>query len=427
MTGDAVASLASYDRFMQSLMQKWKIPGASVAVTKDGRLVFARGYGYANKETKQPVAPDALFRIASVSKPLTAIAVLRLVEEHKLDLNEPAFAALAPLEPPPGGIVDSRLHSITVRQLMNHTGGWDRDRSFDAMFIPERAAAGVGAPSPADATTVIRYMLGQKLDFDPGARFAYSNLGYAILGRILERRTGLTYAEVMHKYVLDPAGVTRMKLGRTLKKFRPPEEVCYYDNNDEKTESVFPYVKDKVAWPDGGFYLEAMDAHGAWTASAIDLVRIVAALEGRGAHKAPLLTSESRKTMLEFPQFAETSAKAKRRRKNDKPKNDAVNGAEKSAAQATAGAPAVAAAQTGYALGWNVRLEGSDANWWHTGSLPGTTALLVRAHNGLTWAVLFNSRPEDYGKFQRELDPGCWAAAAEVKDWPTGDLFEKFK
>ncbi len=392
-TGDANEALAAYDDLMRTVMAKWKIPGGAIAVAKDGRLVFARGYGLADREANKPVAPDALFRIASISKPITAVAVLRLVEQGKIDLDERALAAIGPLEGPPGTKVDPRLDAITVRQLLQHTGGWDRDKSFDAMFIPQKAAKEVGAPSPAEATTVIRYMRGVPLDFDPGTKYAYSNLGYAILGRLIERRTGKPYAVAVEQEVLRPAGISRMKLGRTLKEFRAADEVCYYHfDPEDRARCVFPYGRRRVQWPDGGFYLEAMDAHGGWIASAIDLVRFACAVENRGRSTGtPLLANGSLKAMTA------------------RPSPDVAEGKD-----------------VWYGLGWQVRRDGDGANWWHTGSLPGTATLLVRAHNGLAWAVLFNSRPED-GGYRKAIDAGCWEAAASVKDWPKGDLFEKFK
>lgn len=393
VTGEAVAGFSAYDDLMRRVLGKWKIPGGAIAVAKNGRLVFARGYGLADREANEPVAPDALFRIASISKPITAVAVLRLAEQGKIDLDERALSAIGPLESPPGAKGDPRLEAITVRQLLQHTGGWDRDKSFDAMFIPQKAAKEVGAPSPADAATVIRYMLGVPLDFDPGTKYAYSNLGYAILGRLVERRTGKPYAAAVEQEVLRPAGISRMKLGRTLKAFRPPDEVDYYHfDEQDRARSVFPYGRRRVQWPDGGFYLEAMDAHGGWIASAVDLVRFACAVDNRGRSSGtPLLAPASLKAMTA------------------RPSPDVAEGKD-----------------VWYGLGWQVRRQGDDANWWHTGSLPGTSTLLVRAHNGLAWAVLFNSRPED-GDYRQAVDAGCWEAAASVKDWPTNDLFEKFR
>ena len=178
MTGTPVEGMASFDTIIPDLMSKWQIPGGAVAVVKDGRLVYARGYGWADVETNESVQPDSLFRIGSISKPITAVTILKLVEEGQLDLDAKVFELLDYLKPPDNAtVVDSRINDITVRQLLYHSGGWDRELSFDPMFIPIQAAEAVDALAPASCETVIRYMLGQPLDFSPGSQYAYSNFG----------------------------------------------------------------------------------------------------------------------------------------------------------------------------------------------------------------------------------------------------------
>ena len=398
VTGKAVAGMESYDRMMTGLLREYKIAGGALAVVRKGRLVLARGYGWADVEQQQKVQPESLFRIASISKPITSVTVLRLVEQGKLRLDARAFDLLPHIKPPAGAKVDPRIRRITLRQLLHHTGGWDRGKSYDAMFIPIKAAKALGAPAPADHRTVIRYMLGQPLDFDPGARYAYSNLGYAILGRVIEQVTGKPYDEAVRELTLRPAGIKRMRLGRTLAKFRAKGEVRYYHHTPEQlADTVFLYTKPKVPWPYGGFNTEAMDAHGGWIASPIDLVRFASAIDG--ARGKALLTTKSVSTMLSHP------------------------------------APPVAKGDSHhYGLGWLVRpvkqpvkvlLIGKEANWWHSGSLPGTATLLVRAHNGMIWAVTLNLRPKD-AAYRTDLDKGLWKALREVKKWPEHDLFGKF-
>lgn len=388
-TGPKVEELAAFDALMNRLMSEWKIPGGALAVTKDGRLVLARGYGWADREGKRPVRPTSLFRIASLSKQITSVAVLRLAEQKKLSLDDRVFDILTDYAPRKGEKIDPRIKRVTLRQLLHHTGGWDRSASFDPMFIPQRAARHIGAPAPATPDTIIRFMLGRKLDFDPGAKFAYSNFGYSLLGRVIEKRTGMSYEKATRKLVLQPAGITAMQLGRSRVKDRAEDEVRYYHHPDaERIASVFPYEKEKVAWPDGGFFVEAFDSHGGWIASAVDLVRFVTAIDGQRGKR--LLSPASVKQMLAGP-------------KPRVSKDAAVH----------------------YGLGWNVRPKGDDANWWHTGSIPGTNTLLVRGHNGLCWAVLFNARPKELRTLRTALDRGLWQASREVKKWPQHDLFEK--
>lgn len=256
------------------------VPGGALAVVKDRRLVYAKGYGWADRDAMAPVRPDSLFRVASISKPITGVAVMKLVEDGKLSLDHRAFDLVkteAILEP--GKSPDARLAAITIRQLLQHTGGWDRSKSGDPMFRSVRIAEAAGVPPPAGPEEVIRYMLGQPLDFDPGTKHAYSNFGYCVLGRIIEKVTGKPYEEYVRKAILAPAGVRRMPIGRSLEKRRAKQEVRYYTADDRKGKCVFPEPEGDVSAPYGTFNLEAMDAHGGWLASAVDLARFAAALE----------------------------------------------------------------------------------------------------------------------------------------------------
>ena len=386
VSGEAVPGMESVDAVIGALMRRWEIPGGAVAIVKDGRLVYARGFGTADGTAAGTTAPDALFRIASVSKPITAVAVLKLVEAGKLQLDAPAFALLGDLRPAPGTTVDPRLAQITVRHLLQHSGGWDREASFDPMFRPIEAAQAVGAPSPASAETVIRYMLGKPLDFAPGARYAYSNFGYAVLGRVIERVSGTSYEQYVRTEVLAPMGIGRMRVGASQASGRAPGEVRYFD--PATTTSVFPGGGGGVPVPYGGFNLEAMDAHGGWIASTTDLLRFVTAVDGLA----------TRPDVLRPATIALMTAK---------PASPLWDG---SAAH--------------YGMGWLVRP--AEGNWWHDGSLPGTASILVRTGSGMAWAALFNARAMRPGStFEAEIDGAMWQAVRGVTAWPTHDLFAR--
>ena len=121
-TGQTSPDLAGFDGVVKSLLAKWQVPGAAAAVVQDGHLVIARGYGWADREKRQPVRPDSLFRIASLSKSLTAAAILKLVEEGRLGLDDRPFDLLSDLAPRPGGRINPDLHQITIRHLLQHSG-----------------------------------------------------------------------------------------------------------------------------------------------------------------------------------------------------------------------------------------------------------------------------------------------------------------
>jgi N-acyl-D-amino-acid deacylase len=383
----------AFGREMDQFMTERRVPGGALAVVKDRRLVFLRGYGWANREQKLAVKPNSLFRIASISKPFTAVAILKLAEAGKLDLNAPAFA-VAGFEPKASGSKspDPRLTSITVRQCLHHTGGWDRDASGDPMFRSVEISKATGVPAPAKSETIIRYMLGQPLNFDPGSRFAYSNFGYCLLGRIIEKVAGTSYSEFVQQAVLHPTGITGMRLGASLERDRAGNEVTYYTPDDRRGPSVFPNCPGSVPEPYGTFYLEAMDAHGGWLASAIDLARFAAALDA--PEQIRCLKAETLKMLYEPPE-----SPVSRR-------------------------PDGSLAPMYYACGWNVRPKGNGkANYWHNGSLPGTFTLLVRRYDGLSWVALFNQRSENSNLPDSAIDGALHRAADSVDEWPDVDLF----
>jgi len=385
--------LASFDHEVEAFRQARHIPGGALALVKDGRLVYARGYGWADREKQSRARPDTLFRIASISKPFTAVTVFRLWEAKRLDLNEPVFDLLD-LKPLPrcGAIPDPRLKQITVWHLLHHTGGWDRGQSGDPMFRSRAIAQAAETPAPAMPETIIRYMLGQPLDFDPGTRSVYSNFGYCVLGRVIEKVTGVAYEKFVQEHILAGIGIQRMSIGASLT--AKPGESRYYTADDAKGGNVFGGT-DMVPEPYGAFCLEAMDSHGGWIASAVDLARFAAALDV--PKKNRLLEPATLPQM-----YAPPNAPVSRR-------------------------PDGSLEDTYYACGWMVRPHGSQgqANCWHNGSLPGTFSILVRRGDGLSWAALFNQRSRDANMPDSAIDGALHRAANAVKKWPKDDLFSR--
>ncbi|MFL5342008.1 MAG: serine hydrolase domain-containing protein [Gemmataceae bacterium] len=391
VSGTAEPKLAAFDRLIANFVKQNGVPGATLAVAKNGRLVYSRGFGYSDLEAKTPVGPHDLFRIASVSKPLTAAAVLQLAERGKLDLDDKAFDILK-LDPvlEPATRPDPRVRQITVRHLLQHTGGWDSERSIDPMFRSGDAARATGTPAPATAEAIIRYMLGRPLDFDPGTRYVYSNFGYCVLGRIIEHVAGMPYEDYVRKEVLAPLDINDMRLGRSRFSDRAKSEVRYYDLKNQLVQSVFPNGGE-VPWAYGGWHLEAMDSHGGWIASAQDLVRFAAAFEAPA--KCRILNAKSIATMFARPTYLER------------------------------GTPA----EFWYGCGWDVRPVGRAGKftYWHSGKMVGSAALLVRRYDGVCWAVLCNADANATGEsLLDKIDPALHEAADHIKQWPAGNQFK---
>lgn len=381
--GTEVKELEPFDRHVAELMEKYELPGATVAVAKDGRLVYVRGFGWSDRKKRVGMPPMALMRIASVSKPITAAAILQLIEQGRLKLKDPILPYLRKFGAEEEKRLDPRWRQITIEHLLRHTAGFDREKSGDPMFMSQRPRP------PLDQAAIIRFMLGRPLDFDPGTRYAYSNFGYCLLGRVIEAVTGKRYEEAVREMVLRPAGISRMRLGKTGWVDRADGEVVYHMGaKANRCKSVFPEQKGLVDEPYGDFYLEALDSHGGWIASAVDLVRFATALDGERGLR--LLTPES----IEKTQSVSD--------------------------------PPVYLGKTKdhyYGLGWVIASRPKGKYWYHDGVLAGTRSLLMRYHDGVVMAVLVNGQPADKGNFPLEFGQTLLRSAKEVKKWPKGDLF----
>jgi len=137
-------------------------------------------------------------------------------------------------------------------------------------------------------------MLSQPLQYAPGTTYDYSNFGYCVLGAVIEKITGMPYDAYVRANVLMRPGASGIIQGRSLAAQRADEEVTYYDYPGAgQAVSVFPTGPQQVPWPYGGFYLEAMAAHGAWIASPVDFLRFQAWLDGRANPSSPMLTPSS--------------------------------------------------------------------------------------------------------------------------------------
>ena len=174
------------DEFVQAEMKKQHIPGLSLAVVKHGVVEKSAGYGFANIECNAPVRPVTIFQIQSVSKTFTASAVMLLVEEEKIHLNDEITKYLSDLP--------KNWEGITVRHLLTHTSGI-KD------FINEPTVDLRKDIAPED---VIESLRDKPLNFQPGEKYAYSNTGYHLLGMIIRKVTGKSWDDFVRERILDP-------------------------------------------------------------------------------------------------------------------------------------------------------------------------------------------------------------------------------
>jgi CubicO group peptidase (beta-lactamase class C family) len=346
---------SSMSSLARAFMEQYDVPGLSVAVGRAGTLVYEDAFGFADREKREAVSPMHLFRIASVSKPITSVAIFSLIEEGRIRLTDRIFGPDAitgsDYEMPPYRLDRPRVDDITVEHLLTHTAGAWRNSADDPMFMNLEM----------NHSQLIQWTLRNRpLDHSPGQNFAYSNFGYCVLGRVIEKVTGQPYAAYVRNSVLKRCGVNDMTIaGNTLAQ-RLPEEVKYYGQGTDN-----PY----------GMNAARLDSCGGWIARPADLVQFLMHVSGFAT--PPNILKPQTIAIMTTPSDV----------------NDF------------------------YAKGWFVNKAN---NWSHGGSLPGTTTTAARTHSGFCWAAFANTRRLN-SPLQAGLDRLVWNMVGEVKSWQVND------
>lgn len=180
-------------RWLATQVETRQLPGAQVAVRLGGELLLSQAYGVSDLDTGEALTTEHLFRVASHSKTFTAVAVLQLVEQGRLRLDDTVADLLEDYR-------ETALAQVTVRELLSHTGGAIRDGVDSDFWQLDR-------PFP-DAEALLRVVREHGATYEPQEHFKYSNIGYGVLGAIIERVTGTGYAEHVTSVVLAPLGLT---------------------------------------------------------------------------------------------------------------------------------------------------------------------------------------------------------------------------
>jgi serine beta-lactamase-like protein LACTB len=194
----APASLSSQIDALLSRRYEMDQPGAVVLVVKEGKVVHRKAYGLANLELDVPMRPDLVFRIGSITKQVTAAAVLKLVEDGKLDVKAPASRYLDELP--------KAWEAVTVEQLLNHTAGIPSHKEHPTYKARMREDM-----TPAELLEA--FVANLPLEFEPGTRYRYSDTGYLLLGMLIEQVSGQRYSEFIQQRFFEPLGLKRMRYG----------------------------------------------------------------------------------------------------------------------------------------------------------------------------------------------------------------------
>lgn len=364
---------------IERFMAQWEIEGASLAIMKNGHLLYSKGFGKANRETGEPMEVRHIFRIASLSKLITATGIMKLCESGRLSLNDRVFG--------PEGILndslflhirDKRMLKITVEHLLRHQGGFSI-RAGDPLFCMPNVARQLGKPLPLTLDDMVQYASSSRLRYEPGSSNIYSNLGYVILSKVIEKVSGLPYETYMQDSILHPIGCTDMHIGYSSLEKRFPNEVHYYEPSDaELTESALGGGA-MVPKSYGGSDLQVLSGAGGWVASPTELMRFITAIDDQDC-KPDILKPSSIALMTE------------------KDENK-------------------------FPIGWMRTTRGDD--WTRTGTLAGSSVMLKRQHNGYTWVFVTNTSSWAGSRFPHKIENMIRQALDKVKSWPQRDLFDK--
>jgi CubicO group peptidase (beta-lactamase class C family) len=344
ISGKAGPGMEPFDPAMLKIMDRHGIPGAALAIAKDGKLLLAKGYGWSNVVTGATVKPDTLFGLASLSKPFTAVAALKLVEAGKLGLDDAVFPIIKQIKPPAGVRVDPLLRTVTVRQCLNHTGGWDRMASGDPIYWEPQICRALLAHPPLAPEHFLSFMMSRPLDFKPGTLSRYSNVGYIVLGEVIEQVSGQPYRRFVQEQVMRPMGIQRGVIHANDGKYFDGESHRYLAG----TLLGLPPLQSPM-----------LDAAGGWSCSAVDLVRFLTNLDG--SRGKSVFAEKTRQLMLAPPPAPL------------KPRDDGSY----------------------VGLGWdNVTEKDKAYSYIKDGSYQGIRTFMKRAATGVNWALVYNASME---------------------------------
>jgi D-alanyl-D-alanine carboxypeptidase len=347
--------LPELDAVVERFLRQRGIPGASLAVARDGRIVYARAYGTADPATGAPVRLDTRFRLASISKVVTAAAVLRLVAEGALSLDEPVLARIGARLPAPA---DGRLTTVTARQLLHHTSGLAT--APDPFFNEAGDAFAPGGPRSCEEAA--RWLVGRSLRSEPGSRFDYSNGGFCLLSLLVEAVTGSSYEAAVQSLVLEPRGAVRIGPGRTT--FTEPGDAAH-----PTADPLGPGV---------GFFMESLLGAGGLLGTPTDVVRVVDGLDP--TRSGPGSAAPDRPALLDSAGFSDLLLPGPSR----------------------------------WGLGVDVLGPGA---FGHTGSLAGARSMTVHQADGTTWAITVNAAFGDHGSVLGSLMARALAAVPAWPAW----------
>ncbi|KAK3774791.1 hypothetical protein RRG08_034883 [Elysia crispata] len=415
----------SFDDVISNFLTEQGIPGASVAISRQNKVIYKQGYGISGCSRR--VQPDSVFRIASISKPVTAAIVMHVCGTANVSLEKQVFGKQGILKK--YRTQDKRMKKISIRHLLQHSAGWDRDKVGDAAFVRPQCVIQHHPDSDEYNQALLSYALRRKLQFSPGTWHAYSNLGYLALGQIIQEISGESFERVMEDFLLK-LGIQGITVGHRERSSFDVSEVEYFNNKDPVlTESLYP--NEGLVLPQyGGMAMPSSASYGGLVANSCSLLQFLHCME------TALLASS--KMSENFAQILEKQHSASRGMDclledvksfsdSEELKDSAITRVPEVSFRETVNSlsidhpdgksyeklravPLMTPAQARetfqrpvyedssagdwYGLGWDVQDNG--ATWGHTGGMEGTCGTLYHhGQSGLSWVFLLNAWAQD--------------------------------
>lgn len=350
--------LHAMDSIMQIYLKRWEIHGAQLAISRHDSLLYARGFGYADKDRQIPMEPSYIMRMASVSKLVTATGIMKLRDMGKIRLSDKVFGPKGILNDTfyVNSIRDKRYFDITVEQLLRHKAGFT-NYAGDAIFSTRYIMQQNHLTTPPDHRTLLRIVLRRHLGYTPGMAQRYCNIGYTLLSLIIEKRTGMSYENFMQRYVLNPAGCYDFHIAGNYLKDRRKNETVYYMHSSSVPVPEFNNSGRMVVRCYGENDITTALGAGAWVASAAELCRLVASIDGDRTVPDVISPQAVKLMTQEMPDHQ-------------------------------------------FSLGWNFTPR--NRPWIRTGSLVGTSALVLRYPDGECWVFITNTSTWKGHKFSQD-------------------------
>jgi CubicO group peptidase (beta-lactamase class C family) len=371
--GLSTSRLGTIATAVQDYMTSHDLPGLSLAIAREGRLIYARGFGYADTSDWEVAHSQHRWRLASTSKTISAVAALRALEDSAAwSLNSKAFGSGALFGTDYGtSAYGTWEKEINLRQLLNMTAGWNSEGKLWYNSEPSWGN---------DHAAIIGYQLDSVAPvWQPGTMDCYNNFNYQVVARIPEKITGQLYADYAKNQIFDPCGITSIIIGGRTAAERKANEVAYYEGDQwGSPETVSP---------------ARMDGSTGWIAKPSDLLLLSRRIDGNTRHR------------------------------------DILGAYALSQMQLGNGQPSCNGGTSSYGMGWYPSSRNGKTWWQHNGAMAGTQATLIVSDDGSqAFAFACNSvHSTDWpsGGF-RNMILDLMDSIDNANAWPTIDLFGKY-